>query len=355
MRYTCIYMHKWLTTGLMLFAVLPATTNYKLNSYGFSSGGGTGSTSNYSLEGSAGTASGPTTASTNYKIGPAYIGTQQANVPTIATLDNNSGNYYNKLHFVVGTQNNPADAKYAIQISTDNFAGDIRYVKSDLTVGTTLAAADFQTYAGWGSASGANVIGLSPGTNYYMRASASQGTYTQTQWGPVNGPVATASPSLTFNLTTSAQANPPFSVSFGTLTSGNVGTTGTTINLGLSTNATNGANLYIRSKNAGLKSASTSSTLASATADLGAVGTGYGAQSSSVSQTSGGPLTALSPYNSGSSSVGLLDTSNRGLYTSAGPIAGGAASLVLKAKSTATSVAANDYTDVLTLVAAGNF
>ena len=349
-------MHKLFagSLGLLLFAALPGTTNYRLNSYGFGSGGGTSSTSNYALEGKTGEVSGQTSATANYKIAPAYIGTRQANVPKIISFDNNSGIYYNKLHFVIDTQGNPTDAKYAVEISTNSSFTATSYVKSDLTVGGTLTTADFQTYAVWGGASGANIIGLSYGTTYWVRVSATQGNYTQSEYGPSLS-ATTASPSITFNLTTASQPSPPFSVGIGALTVGNVGTTTDTINLGMTTNAVSGANLYILSKNSALNSASTASSITSASVDLGSVATGYGAQSSSVGQSSGGPLTALSPYNGASNIVGIVDNSNRGLYTSASPITSGVASLLLKAKAGSTVIAANDYADVLTIVAAGNF
>lgn len=340
--------------GLLLFAALPGTTNYRLNSYGFGSGGGSGSTSNYALEGKTGEISGQTSATANYKILPAYIGTRQANVPKLTSLDNNGGIDYNKLHFVIDTQGNPTDAKFALEISTNSLFTGTSYVKNDLTVGGTLTTADFQTYAVWGGASGANIIGLAYGTTYWVRVSATQGNYTQSEYGPSLS-ATTANPSITFNLTTTSQANPPFSVGIGPLIAGSVGTSADTINLGLTTNAASGANLYILSKNSGLVSASTASTIASASVDLGSVGTGYGAQSSSASQSAGGPLTALSPYNGAANIVGVVDSSNRGLYTSAGPITSGVASLLLKAKAASTIVAASDYTDTLTVVAAGNF
>ena len=195
---------------------------------------------------------------------------------------------------------------------------------------------------------------MSYNTAYYVRVSATQGNYTQSAYGPSSS-ATTANPSITFNLTTTSQANPPFSVGIGALIAGSVGTSSDTINLGLSTNAASGANLYILSKNSGLASASTASTIASASVDLGSVATGYGAQSSSVSQSAGGPLTALSPYNGAANNVGVVDNSNRGLYTSAGPITSGVASLLLKAKAASTVVAATDYADTLTIVAAGNF
>lgn len=354
-------MHKIFagSLGLFLFAALPATSNYELNNYGFGSSGGTASTSNYALEGKTGEISGQTAATANYKIGPAYIGTRQANDPKISSLDNNGGIYYNKLHFVIDTQGNPTDAKYALEISTDNFAADTRYVKNDLTVASTLTTADFQTFATWGGGSGANIIGLAYNTPYWVRVSATHGNFTQSAYGPNPSSAAntatTANPSITFNLTTTSLPTPPFSVSLGTLSLGAIATTADTINLGLTTNAANGANLYILSKNGGLKSASTSSTISSATVSLGSVGSGYGAQSASVGQAAGGPLSAVIPYGGTSDAVGIIDGTNRSLYTSTAPITNGTASLLFKAKAASTVVAANDYTDIVTIVAAGNF
>jgi hypothetical protein len=113
--------------------------------------------------------------------------------------------------------------------------------------------------------------------------------------------------------------------------------------------------VYITGKNNGLLSGGTSYTIASATADLTGASEGYGAQNSSISQTSGGPFTALAPYNGSANNVGIVNTTTRGLYTSAAPITGGTATLVLKAKSSPMARVGTDYTDLLTLTAAGNF
>src|SRR5579884_481348 len=95
-------------SGWLLLASLPATSNYKLQSYGFGSGGTSNSTtSNYALEGITGEISGQASSTTTYTANPGFIATQQANVPLI-TLSNPS-NYYDKLQFVIDTQNNPSD------------------------------------------------------------------------------------------------------------------------------------------------------------------------------------------------------------------------------------------------------
>src|SRR4051812_33396932 len=142
---------KLLVLGWFLFAVFPTTTNYTLNSYGFGNGGTANSvTSNYALEGITGEVGGQNSATSTYTAKPGFNETQQANLPKILSFNNNSGVYYNKLHFVIDEQGNPSDALYAMSISTDNFSSDIRYVKSDLTVGSSLTLSDYQDYATWG-------------------------------------------------------------------------------------------------------------------------------------------------------------------------------------------------------------
>src|SRR5437868_14541382 len=86
--------------GSLLFAALPSTSNYELNSYGFGSGGTANSgTANYSLEGITGEISSQPESTSNFTAQPGFIQTQQANVPKI-TLSNPSS-YYDKLKFVI--------------------------------------------------------------------------------------------------------------------------------------------------------------------------------------------------------------------------------------------------------------
>jgi hypothetical protein len=348
-------MKRFLLLGLSFFAALPATTNYKLNSYGFGSGGVANSgTATYQLEGIAGEQNGQTASTVTYSTQPGFVASEQAPVPSLSAFDNNSGQYYNKLHFTINTQNNPTDATYALSISTDNFATDTRYVKSDLTVGASLALTDYQTYTAWGGASGSVVIGLLPSTTYYLRVKATNGKYSESAYGPVSS-VATAAPSITFSVTTSTQPTPPFSIDFGSLLAGNVQSSPQTANVAIDTNAVSGASIYIVGKNNGLLSPSTSSLIASSSVDLATQSQGYGAQSNSVTQTSGGPLAAVAPYNGSAGNVGIVDTTIRSLYSFSAPIIGGSATILFKAKSATTTVAATDYGDVVTLIAAGSF
>lgn len=340
-----------------VFAALPASTNYQLNSYGFGSGGVANATSsNYALEGITGEVDGGIATSSNYKTLPGFVQTQQAHVPTV-TLSNPSS-YYDKLKFVIGQQSNPADATYALQISTtSDFSSNINYVKSDLTIGPTLTLADYQTYSAWGGASGANITGLSTSTTYYLRAKATQGKFTESGYGPSSS-AATVGAQLSFDIdisSTDSDTSPPYTVALGNLPPGTVTTGSDKVWFDFATNGNSGGKIYIYSLSGGLNSAARAYTITSATGDLASLEEGFGAQSSSVSQSSGGPISAVSPYNATSENVGIINATIREIYTSANPITAGRTSALIKAKSKSITPPATDYAETLTAIASGNF
>jgi hypothetical protein len=341
----------WKTLLLLPFTlgVLPATTNYQLNSYGFGSGGTANSgTTAYSLEGTSGEISGQTAATTTYTLKPGFIETQQANVPKISSFDNGSGRYYNKLHFVIDTQSNPTDALYALQISTSsNFSTGVNYVKSDLTIGASLVVADYQTYAAWGGASGAIATTLSPNTTYYLRAKATQGKFTESAYGP-SVSATTANPSISFTIS-------PTTASFASLLPNTVTDAGSSLSLTFDTNANNGGDIFISGQNGGLFSATTSNTIVAVSGDLSSLSRGFGAQVSSTGQSSGGPLTAISPYNGAAANVGITDSTIRKMISTSAQVNTGTASVTLKAKVASNDKAANDYKEILTLLASASF
>lgn len=337
----------WLSIGLILFAALPATTNYQLNSYGFGSGGTANSTTaTYALEGTAGELSGQTAATANYSAKPAFIQTQQANVPKISTFDNGGGTYYNKLHFAIDAQGNPTDALYLLQISTtSNFSSGNSYVQNDLTLNSTLVLSDYQTNATW-VASGAKIVGLLPNTTYYLRTKATQGKFTESDFGPAAS-VATVNPQLSFSISTTTE-------NLGSLLAGSVVNAPSTIDVTFATNAASGGDVYINGKNTGLLSTRASFTIPSATGDLSSLGHGFGAQVTATGASSG-TFSSVSPYNVTSNNVGLTDTTIRKIMTASGPIVGGTGSVRLKAKSASNDPAANDYSETLTMLASASF
>jgi hypothetical protein len=340
--------------GLLLFAALPATSNYALKSYGFGSGStANSSTSTYAINGGVGQSSGITSSTANDAVQPGQAPTQQANVPLI-TVDNGSANYYNKLHFVINTQNNPSDTTYLVSVSTDNFVSSVLYVQPDGTLSGTLTTTDYQTYATFGSASGSYFIGLNPSTTYYVKVKAQQGKFSDSAYSPVVTQ-ATASQSITFALTTSTQSVGPYSIALGTLTPGTIATSSATINTSFSTNGANGGSVYIKSQNGGLLTPTYGKTIASTSVDLNTASDGYGAQNTTIGQASGGPYSVAGTYGVSGTLVGGISMISQTLYSATAPIGTGTGSLVLKAKAASTDVAASNYQDTITLTAAGNF
>ena len=220
-------------------AAMPKSSNFGIQSYSFGAGGVTDATStNFKLNGVAGEVESGRQSSTNFKAGGGLAHLMKSNVPGAPTFTNPATNY-DRLHVVLNTSNNPTDTTYALQISTDStFATNVYYVKSDNTIGSTLATTDFKTYSGWGGATGTYITGLRQGTTYYLRVKARQGNYTESEFGPSSS-VATSVATLTFSLDNS-------SITFNNLNSGNSYTDATKSTvMTTTTNAYNGYVVYL--------------------------------------------------------------------------------------------------------------
>ncbi len=349
-------MMKWLgfwTIGFLL-AAQPASSNYQLNSYGFGTGGtGNSSSSNYRINGVAGEAAGKGS-SAHYSAGAGEAYVKQADVPMIAI--SNGGSWYNKLQIVLDPQANPSDAKFAIAISTDNFT-TTQYVKSDLTISSTLAFTDYQTYAAWGSGSGVIIRGLTRSTVYTVKAKAYRGKFTETGWGPTSS-ASTVDPQLSFEIDVSAidqSTSPPYLVSFGTLLVSTVTDSPVKVWVSLDTNGESGGKVYVSGQNGGLRSATSAYTIAALSGDLGSSAEGFGAQGSSATQTSGGPFTLSAPYNVSGTNVGVVDPTIRQIFGAPAPLVGGRGSFLLKAKTRPLTPSSSDYSEVMTAVASASF
>lgn len=336
-----------------LFAGMPASSSYQLNNYGFGSGGTSNSTStNYRLNATTGEQSNVQASSTNYSARSGNQNTQQANVPAAPTFTN-PASHYNRLRFIISQSSTATDYRYSIAVSSDNWA-TTRFVQLDNTLGTNRV---FQTYALWGGASGQYVTGLSPSTTYQMRVNAMQSDFTEGQYGPAAS-AATVAPQITFDIDVAAtdiETSPPYAAAVGTLLPNTVVTSTSRIWVDLATNAESGALVYVSSQHGGLRSSTLNTTITSATADLSVAATGYGAQIASVAQASGGPLTAVAPYNGSTQNVGILNTVIRELFSTTAPITSGRGSFTVKGKASGQTPAAGDYQDTLTLTTAGIF
>ncbi len=335
-----------------LFAAAPSSTNYTLKAFEVGGSGGGGSSSNYKLDADAGTTTGAALTSTNYAIAPGELPTQHAFVPPAPTFTNPS-NEYNRLRIVVNTGSNPSDTRYAIAISDDGFAST-QYVQTDNTVSSAFSITNYQSYSAWGSGSGVWITGLTPGVTYTVKVAAYQGDYTNSKFGPTAS-AATVQPSLTFSLETTLTATPPYSMAFSSISPGSVTSANADAIATLSTNALSGGKVYVQGANTGLASTAASYTLTSTTADLASVAFGYGAQVISTSQSSGGPVSALSPFSGAGDNVGAITSSLQEIVSTTAPVTSGVATVRLKAKTDTTIPSATDYSDTLTFVAAMQF
>ena len=332
-----------LASVALLMAAFSSSPTYQLQSYGINGAAtNTSSSTTYKLEGSTGQLQSVKTSSPTYSAKSGSIEVQQASVPTVPTLNNSGGTYYNKLGLIVNTGGNASDATYVVATSIDGFAST-QYVQADGSLGPTAV---FQTYTQWGGAGGTTVTGLAFNTTYQVKAFAMQGVFTQSAYSPVASS-STSSPSITFSVS-------PNSITLPSLLAGAI-VTGSNIATTFATNAGYGGNVYVFDTNTGLFSASSASTITSATADLSVATRGYGVRGISVGQTSGGPLSITSPYDGAVNNVGAFFTTPRSIFYSGTPVVGGSATAVFQAKSAGTDKSATDYADTVSFIAAASF
>lgn len=338
----------------VVIAGSPASSNYELLDYGFGAGGiASTSSTDYSLQGILGEVETASLSSSTYLGLPGLTYTLEPNTPAAPSFTNPSG-YYNKLQLIIDNGGNTSDTTFIIEVSTDpNFASGNAYVQADDTLGV---APTFQTYTSWGGSSGFDIIGLTPGKTYYARVAARRGTFQQGSYSGIAS-ATTQNPTLTFNVQVTDQTVPPFIVGIGVVNPGQITTSWQQVTTSITTNASNGGLVYVYGQNDGLKSiAAGNYTISSSTNDLSTTLEGYGAQGTTVSQTGGGPMELIPPYNGINNNVGIIDTTQRVLSDSSNaPVTNGQTSFELKAKASSTTPAATDYTDTITLIGTGSF
>ncbi len=354
-------LNDWRKRGATAFAlalfVFPASDSYQLRDFAWGAGGTANSASEeYRMNAMTGEISSTALVGNQYGLWPGLEYTQMANVPPAPTLTN-AGNYYNRLNLVLATGNNPTDTLFAVAISTDNFT-TTQFVQSDNTVGSTLGAEDWQTYANWGSGTGEFIVGLNPGTTYYVRVKAQQGDFSEGPWGPTAS-TATSSLTLSFDIDvsdTDTESAAPYNLQIGTLTPGSITTTTNRVWVDLTTNADSGGGVYLSSSNTGLYSTAADYLISAVTGNLAALPEGFGVQSASVTQSAGGPIAANSPFDGTSEVVGTLtNTPQQIFHSTSSPVTAGRASFLTKVKPSPLTPAAADYTEVITIIAAANF
>lgn len=335
-------MHTALLTAASVLAAFSSSPNLQLNNYSLGSSGSSGSHStNYYLEGSSGELQDGSTLSATYQLKSGEIQAQQPNVPGAPTVSNNGGAYYNKLQLILSTSGNASDTTYSVAISTNNFV-TTNYVQADGTIGATAV---YRTYSAWGGSSGTMITGLNPNTTFKVKTDAMQGMYANSAYGPATT-ATTGTPTLSFALGSNSTSLPALSSGSASFSP---------VNLSYSTNGSTGGFIYVVGSTGGLKSPLANYTIPSTSMDL-TTGQGFGLRSISTSQTSGGPLTAQSPYNNASTNVvGAVLTSLQPLYASSGSVTNASATFNIGASRNATTPAASDYQETMTFIATASF
>jgi hypothetical protein len=155
---------------------------------------------------------------------------------------------------------------------------------------------------------------------------------------------------------TYTNTSPPYVVNMGNLLGGSVMTASDKIWATLSTNADNGAYVYGDGLNGALSSASSGHSISSGSVDLATQSEGFGLQDVSATQTGDGPMAKSATYNVIGSHVGQDFTTLAEMFTTSGaPVVAGVGEMAILAKSSLVTPSAADYTETLTIVAAGSF
>jgi hypothetical protein len=270
---------------------------------------------------------------------------------------------YDRARFEIDTNDNPSDTLYAVQISTDNFSSDIQYIDGSSYEPEAYSSHninDFRTKTQWETDT-FNVLGLTEGTQYYLRIIALHGDFTQTEEGPEDT-ATTAVTSSSFDIDiagtggTSDETDPPFTITFtgdnsllagaGTVTADNL------IWMDAETNGSGGFAIVQKGENGGLYSTTHSVQIDSVTGDLDNLGEGFGLQSYYVdyNTTSIGDISVMTNYNGSIANVGIVDTDWNKIYDANGPIIDGRMSLYLKARAGTDKEGATDYNETITFV-----
>ncbi|MBX4201414.1 hypothetical protein KW803_00760 [Candidatus Saccharibacteria bacterium] len=169
---------------------------------------------------------------------------------------------------------------------------------------------------------------------------------------------ATVAPSFNF------QFNNTTTDAFGNLSTGGSSTTGKTITL--TTNATGGWIVWAKSANGVSKGSLTSvttshpitssSSIGSAAHTLGTNTEDYGLAVTINTNVNNGTLSLDSAYNGAANGVGVLDSQNfRPIASATGTTTGDIINVLERAAINGATPAANDYTDTITFIGAGNF
>jgi hypothetical protein len=385
----------------------PTSTNYELVQPTMDSVSGIEESTNYEALSNSSPLLEYTTSSSSYRLKSITASYIEAAIPTIACFETstsgttncdgtpqNAGNgmqsvcsspgCYDRAKVEIYVEGNPDDTPYALQVSTtSDFSSDISYfdgathfLKDALSINDFLFECEWEgtTAAGYCASDNTtwqkyNVLGLMPGTTYYVRAAAlhgleDDGTFTQSGWSP-SASVSTQHPSLTLGLDVEGTTSPPYSWTMPNLITNVVETTDGTATFSITSNALNGVELLVKGDNGGLQNTSNADIITSVNGDLGSTAVGYGLRNDDTtnSQTTNSYLGTITVSNLPSTfqdsatnnEVGQIPTSFVELFNSNSlPLLNGTSGYEAKAVSDF-SISAGTYEEYITFVLVGTF
>lgn len=405
-----------ITIFLALLVALPInvnaqnlnSTNYTLLAPSIDSSVGIVDSTNYSILGGTSPVDDFTTSSTNYRFKGGTASFIEAYVPSVTCFETstNSGTTnctgipgadgmrgvcstpgcYNRAKLEINANNNPLDVKYSIQIATNSlFTTGVQYITgANRLPKSTLALSDFLYKCEWegtisvGYCAAANttyqkynILGLTPGTLYYVRVAAlkgtaTNGTFSQSEWGP-SATATTENTSITFDIDITTNivnpSTPPYNLNSVNIVPEATSTSSEYIVFKITSNALNGTRTLIKSANANLTHISLADTIASYTGDLDSVANGFGIRNDSTtnSQTNSGNLGTITVSSTptdytdtgAANKVGGVPTTLTQLFNSNNlPILNGVSAYKLKVKADF-SKRAGIYTETFSVVPFG--
>lgn len=233
--------------------------------------------------------------------------------------------------------------------SANNSTKAVAFTVGDLSSGATTYCLHFT--AGGTSVSGSAANDLSGSIATDVDSAKSYAVSLVTAGSEQITVTATVPPTFTFSLSSNSEA-------LGTLSTGSV-TSGAASTLSISTNATSGWQAWMKSANGTLHSTATSDDISAGTYQTGSGNivdlsstTGYVVD---VNTGTGTPTVDAAFDGNTTNKGGVPSTNFAFIATKGTPGAGDTVDIIARAKPSATNKAATDYTDTLTITAAGQF
>lgn len=366
--------------------------NYKIIAPTLSTGDDVSNSTEYNLLDTMGELSAdPRLFTSSYEVRPGVVEIIHANVPQITCFETDTdgssscdspstpqyvrdygmvrvcgpNGCYDRGHFEIDPQDNPSDTLYGIQVSETSDFSTTYYIDSDtftLIPATSRTIDDYKTESFWENEL-FNIRNLNGNTQYWIRATALHGDFTESQPGPSKS-ATTTFPILQFDIsladTTAVPPVPAANAISLTLPAGSIEKANLLIWMDSGTNWRNGMEISLRGLYGALyQNASTEIT--SSTLDLATAAQGFGLQHYQMGQdyntaSGNGDLSTIAvqdvytqTYSSRTENIGDIpqSPSTSIIYDSSGPIYNGQTGTYVAGKSRTTTSPGN-YTETIT-------